>query len=179
MKASPIQLQQLSFRRVNVEFDVERHNAGELDLVDKSLAFDNVRIATHVGLAPMDQEEEPGKRFLLTLQVVIDNKIPEDGSTSKPSPYLIDIEVGAVILVAKGAEALGDMEDIVVVNGTSLLWSAIREQVCNLTARMPLGLATLPTVHFQDLRKQPPTSNPAPPKPAKPRATKPAAKPRA
>src|SRR3546814_18865501 len=119
MKASPIQLQQLSFRRVNVEFDVERHNAGELDLVDKSLAFDNVRIATHVGLAPMDQEEEPGKRYLLTLQVVIDKKITEDGSTSKPAPHLIDIEEVAVILVAKGAEALGAVSDVIVDNGTS------------------------------------------------------------
>lgn len=58
-----------------------------------------------------------------------------------------------MIRVAPGAAVLGDVEDLAVVNGTSLLWSAIREQVSTLTARMPAGMVTLPTVNFQDLRK--------------------------
>lgn len=179
MKAAPIQLHQMTFRRINVEIDVDRLNSGELDEVDRHFAFDGVLIATHVGISPMDQGDAPERSFLLTLQVVIDNKVPEDGSAVKPSPYLVDVEAGAVIRVADGAEALGDIEDLVVVNGTSLLWSAIREQVCNLTARMPAGVVTLPTVHFQDLRKHKPAAASAPvqAKPSKPRATKSPAKP--
>jgi hypothetical protein len=176
MKVAPIQLQQLSFRRISVEVGGENLGAGEVDPIDKRLAFDGVLITTHVGLSPMDEEDIPGKSFLLTLQVVIDNKLPSDGDASKPPPYLVDIEAGAVIRVAKGAEALGDVEDIVIVNGTSLLWSAIREQVCNLTARMPLGMATLPTVHFQDLRKHAVASTAVPTKQVKLRASKRSAK---
>jgi hypothetical protein len=174
MKISPIQLLQFSFRRVNVELDVERLEKGGFEKLESSLAFDGVHIKTNVGRAPMDEGTLPGTNYLLTLQVVIDNKSPEDGSTSKPSPYLVDIEAGAVIRVAPGAEAIGDIEDIVVVNGTSLLWSAIREQVCNLTARMPLGQATLPTVHFQDLRKPPAPISPEQAKRSRPHASKPA-----
>ena len=48
---------------------------------------------------------------------------------------------------------LGEIEDVVVINGTSLLLSAIRVLVCSLTARLPAGLVMLPTVNFQDLRK--------------------------
>lgn len=153
MKISPIQLHQYSFRRVHVELDVELLDTNEPGNLEKSLAFDHAHIKTNVGLAPMSQEVMPGTNYLLTLQVVVDNLPPEDGSAAKASPYLIDIEAGAIIHVLPGAETRPDIEDIVVVNGTSLLWSAIREQVSNLTARMPLGMATLPTVHFRDLRK--------------------------
>lgn len=177
MKAAPIQLHQLSFRRVSVEVNVATLDADRPSQVDQNLAFDNVLIATHVSLLPVTKEDSEGKEFLLTLRVVIDNKVPDDGSASKPSPYLVDIEAGAIIRVAKGAETLGDIEDIVVVNGTSLLWSAIREQVCNLTARMPLGLATLPTVHFQDLRKQRAESTAPQVKQSKPRVSKSRARP--
>lgn len=155
MKAAPIQLHQLSFRRVAVEIDVDRLDKGEFGQAENHFDFEGVVITTHVGFSPMNLEEGiVEKNFLLTLRVVIDNKAPDDGSKWKASPYLVDIEAGAVIRVAKGAEARRDIEDIVVVNGTSMLWSAIREQVSNLTARMPLGIATLPTVHFQDLRTQ-------------------------
>ena len=46
-----------------------------------------------------------------------------------------------------------------IVNGAGLLWSAIREQVLNLTSRMRAGPVMLPTVHFHDLKstaQQPP-----------------------
>ena len=85
--------------------------------------------------------------------MVIDNQAAGEGSV-RFSPYLVDIEAGALVHALPGAEALGDIEDLVVVNGTSMLWSAIREQVCNLTARMPAGQIMLPTVNFHDLKRQ-------------------------
>lgn len=177
MKAAPFQLHQLSFRRVSVELNEAGFNTDDLDEADKNLAFDGVLVATHVHFSPIEQPEGAGKSFLLILRVVIDNKAPDDGRVPKPIPYLVDIEAGAVVRVAKGAEGLSDIDDIVLVNGTSVLWSAIREQVCNLTARMPLGLATLPTVHFQDLRKQRAENTVPQVKQSKPRVSKPRAKP--
>ena len=172
MKISPIQMHQFSFRRVSIEFDTARFDDKQLEKLERPLTFEGVNITTNVGLAPMDDGAPSGKNYLVTLQVVIDNQPSKDAAAPKPSPYLLDIECGAIIHVLPGGEARPDIEDIVVVNGASLLWSAIREQVCNLTARMPLGVATLPTVNFQDLRKQTPTGSPAPPKPGKPRTSK-------
>jgi hypothetical protein len=176
MKPAPFQLHQLSFRRVSVELNEAGFNTDELDEADKNLTFDGVLVATHVNFAPIEQPESEGKSFLLILRVVIDNKAPDDGREPKPIPYLVDIEAGAVVRVAKGAEKLSEIDDIVLVNGTSLLWGAIREQVCNLTARMPLGLATLPTVHFQDIRKQRAENTAPQVKQRKPRASKSPAK---
>jgi len=176
MKAAPFQLHQLTFRRVSVELNAAVLETDGLGEADKNLAFDGVLVATHVHFSPIDQPKSAGKSFLLTLRVVIDDKASAEGGAPKPVPYLVDIEAGAVVRVAKGAEVLSDIDDIVLVNGTSVLWSAIREQVCNLTARMPLGLATLPTVHFQDLRKQRAEGALPKVKQSKPRVSKPRAK---
>ena len=67
---------------------------------------------------------------------------------------MVDIEAGALIQPLPSAEVIADIENIVVVNGTSMLWSAIREQVCTLTARMPAGQLMLPTVNFLDLKRK-------------------------
>lgn len=58
-----------------------------------------------------------------------------------------------MVVVPKGAEQLAPPEDLAAVNGTSLLWSAVREQVLSLTSRMPAGPVMLPTMNFYDLKK--------------------------
>lgn len=151
MKLAPIQLVSLSFRRVSIELDIKRFSDSNAPAQESPFDFENVLIATHVGFAPMEGEASPRPRFLLTLHVVVDNAQADDPEHAR-SPYLLDIEAGAVVEVAPGAEALEHIEDVAVVNGTSLLWSAIREQVSTLTCRMPAGLAMLPTVHFLDLK---------------------------
>lgn len=154
MKISPIQLSNLVFRRISVELDSEHVPAAEADASNLSLTFESVHIATHVGLAPVDEDAETGKRYFLTLRVLVDNKADEDDDEQCYAPYRVDIEAGAEIRALPGSEELDDPEDLVVVNGTSVLWSAIREQLSSLTARMPAGEATLPTVHFNDLRRE-------------------------
>lgn len=153
MRTAPIQLSQISFRRVSVELDAARIPADGSTPTDVSFDFDGVNIATHVSFSPAEESERPGTALFLALRVVIDNQAAGEGSV-RFSPYLVDIEAGALVHALPGAEALGDIEDLVVVNGTSMLWSAIREQVCNLTARMPAGQVMLPTVNFHDLKRQ-------------------------
>lgn len=153
MRTAPIQLSQISFRRVSVELDAARIPEDGSTPTDVSFDLDRVNIATHVSFSPADESETPGTALFLALRVVIDNQAAgEEGS--RFSPYLVDIEAGALVHALPGAEALGDIEDLVVVNGTSMLWSAIREQVCTLTARMPAGQVMLPTVNFHDLKRQ-------------------------
>lgn len=155
MKTAPIQLSQISFRRVSVELDGKRFPSDGSEPKNLSHDFDRVKIATGVNFSPEDEGDGEGRGtgYFLALRVAVDNQEKEEGDT-RFSPYLIDIEAGAVIRALPGSEALEDIEGIVLVNGTSLLWSAIREQVSNLTARMPAGAVTLPTVNFLDLKEK-------------------------
>lgn len=78
----------------------------------------------------------------------------EDGKSKAHSPYKIDVVAQAIVLIIKGAEKLDAPENLATVNGASLIWSAIRDQVLTLTSRMPAGPVMLPTVSFHDLRNE-------------------------
>ncbi|MCB1612761.1 MAG: hypothetical protein KDI60_13555 [Xanthomonadales bacterium] len=161
MKISPLQLVHLAFRRVHVAVDVDHMEAAQQDGADAHSMLEGALIKTEVGVTPLEEEDPRGVPYLVTLRVWIDNVHGEDDSERRYSPYLIDIEAGGKIVLRKGSERLGDPEDLIAVNGPALLWSAIRDQVANLTARMPLGYAMLPSVNFFDLKK----ARPAPPNP--------------
>ncbi len=153
MKPSPIQLLRLNFKHVNVALDPAHLPADIPNPLEAVFTFDGVTIHTEVGVGEAEPREN-GQFYFLELKVVVDNLAQPDSTSQKFSPYTIDIAAEAVVLVPNGAERLGSPEDLAVVNGTSLLWSAVREQVLSLTARMRAGPVMLPTVHFHDLKKQ-------------------------
>ena len=156
MKPSPIQLLQLTFKRIHVEIDPEHAPDEPANPLTTVFVFDGVGITTEIGLAEIDMAHERGPMYLVSLQLLVDNQVSEAEPDRKFSPYRIDMEAAGIILLPKGAEKLGSPHDLVSVNGAALLWSAIREQVLNLTSRMPAGPVMLPTVHFHD-QKQPTT----------------------
>jgi hypothetical protein len=160
MKLSPVQLLQAAFTRVRVELDIAHAPSEPLNPLTQVFVFDGVNIATEFGFGEVDLDHERGQLYRVNLRVVVDNvPLPEQtGQTF--SPYQIDIEVGGVVAIPHGAEKLGPPQDLASVNGASLLWSAIREQVLTLTSRMSAGPAMLPTVHFHDLKKGPPPAAP-------------------
>lgn len=160
MKIAPIQIGLISFRRVSVELDEKHLPENTPTTTDVVFDFDNVIIGTNVGLSPTEDDDRPGKNFFLILQVKIENK-PSKEKDTRFSPYRLDIEAGASVKALPGAEALGDINSLVAVNGTGLLWSAIREQVTSLTSRMPAGPVTLPTVNFRDLLQKKPDASSA------------------
>lgn len=153
MKPSPIQLLRLTFKHVNVALDPV-HLPPELpNPLEAVFTFDGVSIHTEVGIGEAVPQDN-GPLYFLELKVVIDNLTQPEAVNQKYSPYTIDVATEGVVLVPNGAEKLGPPEDLAIVNGTSLLWSAIREQVLSLTARMRAGPVMLPTVHFHDLKQQ-------------------------
>lgn len=161
MKQAPLQLLQVMFRKVSVELD-ERHAPEEPPNPYTSIfVFDGVEITTECGIGEMDPAHERGRLYFVTLRVVVDNQPKEDRPERKYSPYLVDVEARGVVLVPTGAERFAPPEDLAAVNGTSLLWSAVREQVLHLTSRMPVGTVMLPTMNFHDLKKN--TGEPAAP----------------
>lgn len=153
MKPSPIQLLQLTFKRVHVEIDPEHAPAEPPNPMTTVFVFDGVSITTEIGLAELDMAHERGPMYIVSLQLLIDNQPSASEPDRKFSPYRIDIEAAAIILLPKGAEELGSPHDLVSVNGAALLWSAIREQLLTLSSRMPAGPVMLPTVHFHDLKE--------------------------
>ena len=86
--------------------------------------------------------------------MVVDNEPNPDNKDQKYAPYKVDVAVEGVVLIPKGAEQLADAEDLAAVNGASMLWSAVREQVLTITSRMRAGPVVLPSVHFHDLKKR-------------------------
>lgn len=170
MKPSPIQLLQLTFKRVYVEIDHAHAPSEPANPFTTVFVFDGVSITTEVGLAEVDMAHDRGPIYLVSLQVLIDNKPETDESDRKFSPYCIDIEAAGIVQLANGADKIGTPHDLVTVNGASLLWSAIREQLLTLTSRMPAGPVMLPTVHFHDLKQ--PTIEAAAPAAPKTKAKK-------
>lgn len=161
MKPSPIQLLRLNFKHVNVALD-PAHLPPEIpNPLEAVFTFDGVTIHTEVGIGGGESQVN-GRFYFLELKVVVDNQEQPESTTQQFSPYTIDIAAEGVVLVPNGAENLGSPEDLAVVNGTGLLWSAVREQVLSLTARMRAGPVMLPTVHFHDLKKLAVTQTAAP-----------------
>lgn len=153
MKPSPIQLLQLMFKRVSVELDAEHLPPEIPNPLLGAFTFDGVNIQTEVGIGVAEHDPERGQVFFLQLRVAVDNKPVPEAPDQKFAPYTIDVAAEGVVLIPKGAERLGPPEDLAAVNGTSLLWSAVREQVLAITSRMRAGPAMLPTVHFHDLKQ--------------------------
>ena len=153
MNISPVQLVHLTFHRISVETDAEHYAGATADSVDAHGMFDGVVVRTGATKRRIDKEDHRGIPYFLTLRLLIDNDADPSNPIQKFSPYKVDVEAGGVVIVAQGADALGDLEDLVTVNGLSLIWGAIREQVATLTSRMPAGTALLPSVNFLDMRK--------------------------
>lgn len=152
MNISPIQMVELSFRKLSLEVDFDHLPDGSAPRDAHSL-LRNVGMRTQVQAQRIEKDDPRGTLHFVTLRLIINNDRHEDDSDQRFSPYLIDVEAGAVVALAPGVERFGDPDDLVAVNGPAFVWSAIREQVMNLTARMPAGPALLPSVNFHDLRK--------------------------
>lgn len=154
MKLSPVQLIQLMFKHVKVELDPTHLPAEIPNPLTSVFTFDGVSLQSEVGIGDADPTHERGTIFFVALRVVVDNVPDSDAADQKYAPYKIDVAIEGVVLIPKGAEKLGDPEDLAAVNGASMLWSAVREQVLTITSRMRAGPVVLPSMHFHDLRKQ-------------------------
>ena len=154
MKPSPVQLMQLMFKHVKVELDPTHLPAEVPNPLTSVFTFDGVSLQSEVGIGESDPHHERGTVFFVELRVVVDNEPNPDIKGQKYAPYKVDVAVEGVVLLPKGAEKLGDAEDLAAVNGASILWSAVREQVLTITSRMRAGPVVLPSVHFHDLKKR-------------------------
>jgi preprotein translocase subunit SecB len=81
----------------------------------------------------------------LNLYLKLESAVPE-----KPFPYEGEVEIQGLVEVSNKFAA-GKREQLAKVNGMSLLYSAAREMLLNLTARSAHGALCLPTLNFQEV----------------------------
>ncbi len=88
---------------------------------------------------------------------------PKEGSSF---PYRFDITIVGFLNGERLVEDTHKREDLVLVNGTSLLYGAVRDEVLRLTSRMRHGSLLLPTSSFHGLAKSHGSGKSEEPKPA-------------
>lgn len=107
-------------------------------------------------------------RYSVFMNLVIPNK------EGKLTPYNVDVGiVGMFDFESVRDETKEHIEDLVVVNGLSILYGTIRELVTGITSRMPYGELCIPGASFMDHRPSTKTKAPeAKPSAARKRAPK-------
>jgi preprotein translocase subunit SecB len=141
VELSPLQLKQLVFTQVLIEAAAGIEKSEEF----WAPGFDylGVQINSEVEISvPLEQQEEQPKDYLVKVKLAIPN---EDG---KVAPYRLLLEAYGVFELAPDF-APDTRDDIVRVNGASMIIGAMREMVATVTARSAFGPLTLPTLRFQ------------------------------
>lgn len=154
MKASPIQLLHITFPKISVELEDKyqfSYDNSSYNIFD----FNGVTLTTKIGIEEL-LDESPKKEgvhvFKISFDLTVNNDFSSTTEKQVMSPYLIDIRAVALVQIPAGAERLAPPYELAAVNGPALIWSAFREQLTNLTCRMPHGPVMLPSVHFHDLK---------------------------
>jgi len=148
MQPSPIQLKVMQYLRIKVFAREFKADNGESV---QDFDFLGVSIGERIGIAVMGDKENP-TMFAVRLHITIDN---EEG---KVTPYDVDVEVVGSFAVSENIPK-DNRENLVLVNGCSILYSAIRDQVMTLSARCHHGPMILPTVNFLDKVKKTESEN--------------------
>jgi len=141
MRASPLQLKHLLFTKVLVDPEVPFEEADTFK--HGEFSFEGVVFDVNLTTAQAAGQEADPRDFMIKLHVGISNK------KDTHAPYKIDIGVVGLFTVSE-VILLEDRNNIVTVNGASMLYGAIREQVATLTSRSYLGSMVLPTMDFRD-----------------------------
>lgn len=141
VQLSPIQLKQLIFTKIRVELSDGLEKTSELWA--PNFKMDGVQIFNEITIAkPEDQIGDP-KNFMMTMRLAILN----EAEGCKKAPYTIDLVAQAWLETALQNDP-AQREDMVRVNGASLILGAMRELVIQLTARSGFGPLMLPTLRF-------------------------------
>lgn len=151
VQLSPLQMKQLIFTKIIVELADSLEKTSELWA--PSFDMNGVIVLTEISTAMPDDQIANPVNFMVTMRLAILNE--KEGS--KKAPYKIDIAAQAWFEISSGIE-IGKREDLVRVNGASLIMGAIRELVIQLTSRSGFGALTLPTLRFMPATQE---NNPA------------------
>lgn len=140
---SPLQLKHYSLIRLNVDLN-PNYNAEFVEGVFYP-TFDSVDLKQNVRVDD-GKHTEDFYEFIITLNIACDYGAVES------FPYKLDAGIWAVLHLDKDFDT-EDPERLAVINGTSMVFGVLREQILSLTARFIYGPLMLPTVDFRGLAK--------------------------
>ncbi len=129
---------QMVFTKTRVETFEDADDLGETWAPQFDFKGVNLLVENTVG-----QKENNTTDFLVALRVAVLN----EADAEKKAPYIFDIAVQGVFKLAEDF-ACDDRRDLVRVNGSAMLYGAIRDMLQQITARSMLGTLLLPTLHF-------------------------------
>jgi len=142
LTASPLQLKQLLFVRVHVE--AENSEKFPEGIWAPEFDFAGVRFGHHVDVTPAEKLENG--RFQYVIAVVF--QVFNEDEESQACPYILDIEARALFEMRPMDDE--EMRDnLVRVNGASMMIGAIREQITLLTSRSIYGPLTIPSLRVE------------------------------
>jgi preprotein translocase subunit SecB len=127
---SPLQLQQHFFTLSSIRANPKGSSKAEMSL-EPAISF--------------QKRGEQSNEWTLGLRVVIRSAKPE-----APFLYEIDIEIQGLVEVHNNFPA-EKREQLAVINGLGMLYSAAREMILNVTARSVHGPMSLPTLNFVEI----------------------------
>lgn len=134
MKPSNVQTKSIVFAGVEIRPVAREFNDSQ------SFDWEGVNI----GVLTRSMRHDSGT-YTLFLHFKVENQ------EGKECPYAIDVScIGSFDFVGQENEDV--MEDLVTVNGLSILYASIRELVTMVTSRMPHGAVCLPGASFLDHR---------------------------
>lgn len=138
IQLSPLQLMQMVFTKTRVETFEDADGLGEIWAPQFDFEGVNLLVENTVG-----QQENNTTDFLVALRVAVLN----EADAVKKAPYTFDIAVQGVFKLAADFTC-DDRYDLVRVNGSAMLYGAIRDMLQQITACSMLGTLLLPTLHF-------------------------------
>lgn len=148
MRPSPLQLNQLFFEKFLIEVNAELLEKSERQAFPSgSDEFEGVNLVSGVTCFPLTGKPPEAEQDYL---VRLNFGIPNDTGTQ--CRYAVDVVVVGAFTVISEKIPSSERENFVLVNGASLLYGAIRDQVAALSARSLPGQLLLPTVNFLDLK---------------------------
>lgn len=137
---SPLQMERLFFTKVHVEVNKK----ADPSIPAPNFEFDNVPVITEIASGVKSGQEENPTNFIVKVRLAILNKEKE----AKQAPYTIDVEAQAVFYLDPEFSA-DKRDELVHINGSSMIIGAIRETVTQLTSRSVLGSFVLPSLRVQ------------------------------
>jgi preprotein translocase subunit SecB len=92
-----------------------------------------------------DKNPQNANQWMLALQIIV-----KSNDAQKPFLYEADIAIQGIVELGEQFKA-ETRDQLAVVNGLSILYSAIREMLLTTTARSGPGIMSLPTLNFIEI----------------------------
>lgn len=156
MNRSPLQLKHYHYRAIvlKVRADIDVLEAPAEQEHEPYPDFGDDKLLPEVRLYSNDAQDQCGP-YLLNLS------LSYSPSADSRIPYQFEFEIEGIFVLDEPDSPEPDCKKRVVINGGSMLYSAVRDQLLTLSARQIYGPMMLPSLDFRQLdlkRLNPPSS---------------------